>query len=222
MNSSPPNPSEPLPLTQNENPWARSHSGLPWMLLVKNVLGASASNRNRTALPTRPSTKLAEPFSLGGANRISSIDAMTPASWALTGGNAARNTSAAKTTILNTAPPLGASSPIAWLEPETPVGSPRAIARFFHRERSRSTVRHEARELSEHRLCLVLRCSVHIISLPLCSSCPLWFNAPRESDWRELRTPPAGSCKAHLWGLNWASSRIASAQVGRKYCTFLT
>jgi hypothetical protein len=49
------------------------------MLLVKNALGASASNRNRTALPTRPSTKLAEPFSLGGANRISSIEAMTPA-----------------------------------------------------------------------------------------------------------------------------------------------
>jgi hypothetical protein len=112
MNSSPPNPSEPLPLTQNENPWAWSHSGLPWMLLVKNALGASASNRNRTALPTRPSTKLAEPFSLGGANRISSIEAMTPAFWALTNANAPRYTSAAKTTILNTAPPLGASSPI--------------------------------------------------------------------------------------------------------------
>src|SRR5271157_577414 len=113
MNSSPPNPSEPLPLTQNENPWARSHSGLPWMSLVKNVLGASASNRNRTALPNRPSTKLAEPFSLGGANRISSIDAMTPASCAQVIGTAARNTSAAKTPILNIAPPLAASSPIA-------------------------------------------------------------------------------------------------------------
>src|SRR5271157_2576374 len=96
----------PVPLVGQRIP-GRGPTPACRMSLVKNELGESASNRNRTALPTRPSTKLAEPFSLSGANRISSIDAMTPASWALTGGNAAINTIAAKTTILNTAPPLG-------------------------------------------------------------------------------------------------------------------
>ena len=82
MNSRPPNPLASFPRTQNENPSALSHSAWPWMLLVKNMLAASDSNRNRTALPTRPSTRLAEHFSLGGANRISSIEAMSPSCWA--------------------------------------------------------------------------------------------------------------------------------------------
>ena len=38
MNWSPPKPSSPSPLTQNENPAALSHSGVPWMLLVKKTL----------------------------------------------------------------------------------------------------------------------------------------------------------------------------------------
>src|SRR4051812_7634578 len=81
MNSSPAYPSPSSPLTQNENPALRSHSGVPRMLLVKNVLRASFAKSNRTAPPVFPSTNRAVPSDAGGRNsRLSMLEMLRTSS----------------------------------------------------------------------------------------------------------------------------------------------
>ncbi len=73
----PPKESLPSPRTQNEKPAAWSQSGVPRMLLVKNVPLASLSNLNCTACPSCPGTTSAVPPALGRLNLSWSIVAMT-------------------------------------------------------------------------------------------------------------------------------------------------